>query len=98
MLYLIATLNIQPGSLDAVLAAARPCIEATRKETGCISYDLHVDVDDDTRLVFVERWEDRAALEGHFNAPHLKTWRDTGGKYFTSTKIEIIEDGKVEVL
>lgn len=98
MLYVIATLTIQPGSLDKVVAAARPCIEATRKEPGCISYDLNMDVTDNTRLVFVERWKDRAALEAHFNAPHVQTWREAGAPLITARKAEIIEDGKVQVL
>lgn len=98
MIHLIATLTIQPGSLAAVTEAAKPCLEATRKEDGCMSYDLHVDVTDDTRLVFVERWENRAALDAHFKTPHLQVWREAGSQYFTSRNIEIIEDGKVEHL
>ncbi len=98
MIHLIATLTIKPGSLAAVTEAVHPCLEATRAEAGCISYDLHVDVSDDTRLVFVERWENRAALDAHFQTPHLQAWREAGGQYFTSRNIEIIEDGRVEVL
>ena len=98
MLFVIATIQIKPGTLDAVIAAATPCIEGTRKEEGCISYDLNVAVDDDTKLVFVERWESRAALKAHFTAPHLVAWRDAGAPYTVARKVEIIEDGKVEVL
>ncbi len=98
MIHLIATLTIEPGSLAAVTAAVQPCLKATREEEGCISYDLFVDVNDETRLVFVERWKDRAALDAHFKTPHLKAWREAGGRYFTSRKIEIISDGKVETL
>ncbi len=98
MIHLIATLTIRPGSFAAVIEAAKPCLEATRAEAGCISYDLHVDVADDTRLVFIERWENRAALEAHFKAPHLKAWREAGSEYFMAREIEIIEDGTVEVL
>ncbi len=98
MLYLIATLTIKPGTLNHVVAAAKPCLAATREEPGCVSYDLHVDVTDDTKLVFVERWKDRAALDAHFKTPHLEAWRQAGGPYMVGRKIEIIEDGKVEVL
>ena len=98
MIHLIATLTIKPGSLAAVTEAVQPCLKATRAEEGCISYDLHVDVNDDTRLVFVERWKDRAALNAHFHAPHLKAWREAGGQYFTSRHIEIVTDGEVQVL
>ncbi len=98
MLHLIAELTIQPGSLAKVIEAARPCIAATKAEDGCISYDLHVDVTDDTKVVFVERWRDRAALEAHFKTPHLQAWREVGSQFVTGRKIEIIEGGKIETL
>ena len=97
MLYLIATLKIKPGSMPAILEAVKPCIEATRKEKGCISYDLHQSVSDENQLVFVERWTDKASLEAHFKEPHLIAWRDAGSQYFLDRKIEIIENGDVEI-
>lgn len=97
MLYLIATLKIKPGSIDAIKKAVAPCIEATRKENGCISYDLHQSITDEDTLVFVERWNDKAALEAHFHTPHLIAWRDAGGQYFLDRKIEIIENADVEI-
>ncbi|MCX7324038.1 MAG: putative quinol monooxygenase [Hyphomicrobiales bacterium] len=98
MIYLIATLRIKPGSLAAVTAAVTPCLEATRKEAGCISYDLHADVTDPEALVFVERWETREALTAHFGTPHLQAWREAGGPHIVSRKIEIIHPDRVETL
>lgn len=100
MIYLVATLTIKPGSLPDFIDAARTCIEATRQEPGCISYDLHQSQTDENTLVFVERWEDQASLDGHFNAEHFKVWREAGGPYFLSRKIEIVEidADKVKVL
>ncbi|MGB7287628.1 MAG: putative quinol monooxygenase [Salaquimonas sp.] len=97
MLFLIATLKIKPGSLPEILKAVAPCIEATRKEAGCLSYDLHQSVTDPETLVFVERWENKASLENHFTEPHLIAWRDAGGQYFLDRKIEIIENAAVEI-
>ncbi len=97
MIFLIATLTIKPGSLDAIRKAVQPCIEATRKEEGCISYSLHQNMSDENELVFVERWETRAALEAHFTQPHLIAWREAGEQYFLNRKIEIIEPETVDV-
>ena len=95
MIYLIATLKIKRGSLPEILKGVAPCLEATRKEPGNISYDLHQSVSDENTLVFVERWEDRPALEAHFETPHLIAWREVGEKYFLDRKIEIIEPANV---
>ena len=98
MIYIIATLTIKPGSLDEVLALAMPCIEGTRKEAGCISYDLHQSLTDENVLVFVERWKDMAAIEAHFVEPHLVAWRDAGAPFITNKKIEIINPETVKEL
>jgi len=96
MIYLIATLKIKPGSLPAIKEAVMACIEGTRKETGCISYDLHHSLTDENTLVFVERWKDRAALDNHFTEPHFLAWREVGGQYFEGRTIEVIHPDKVE--
>lgn len=97
MVHLIATLKIKPGSLPAIRKAVQPCIEATRKEKGCISYDLHQSITDENTLVFVERWTDKAALNAHFETPHLIAWREAGGPHFLDRKIEIIENADIEI-
>ncbi len=96
MIYVIASLRIRPGTLAEVIAAATPCLTATRKEAGCLSYDLSVDVADPQALVFVERWESRAALAAHFEAPHLIAWREAGSRFITDRSVEIIHAGEVE--
>lgn len=98
MIHVIATLRIMPGSLDAVVAAATPCITATREEAGCRRYDLLVDVLDDTRVTFVEAWESRAALEAHFASLHIAEWRAGLAPYLASASIEIIHPERVETL
>lgn len=98
MIHLIATLHIREGTLDEVLSLARPCIEATRREDGCLLYDLHQSLTEPTKLAFVEKWRDRTALERHFNEPHLIAWRDAGAPFITAKSIEIISGGDVETL
>lgn len=98
MIYVIATNRIKPGMRDKVLELARPCIEATRKEPGVIFYDAHFSVSDENMLVFVECWQDRAALEAHFRQPHLKTWREARAPYIDGAQVEIIAAEHVERL
>jgi quinol monooxygenase YgiN len=98
MIYVIATMNIKPGSRETLLEAAKPCIAGTRKEAGCISYDLNASLTDPNVLVFVERWETREHLGAHFNAEHLKAWRKAGADHVVSRTVEIITASGVEKL
>src|SRR5205807_9899244 len=47
-------------------------IEPTRKESGCISYELLQNRDDPTDFTFVEEWETDAAFENHAASDHIK--------------------------
>jgi quinol monooxygenase YgiN len=59
----------RPETLDEILAASLEHVRRSRAEPGCISHAVHRDVEDENRLVFFERWADRAALDDHFRVP-----------------------------
>ena len=69
MILVIGDVRIREDSLDAAIALSREHVERSRHEPGCISHDVHQHVDDTHRLVFVERWADRAAIDAHFAVP-----------------------------
>lgn len=46
-------------------------IQETRKEEGCISYDLCEDMDNPNILTFIEKWEDKQALDLHMKTVHF---------------------------
>jgi quinol monooxygenase YgiN len=45
----------------------------SRGEKGCLLHAVHRDLEEPTRLVFVEEWEDRLSLDAHFS---LRSSRD----------------------
>ncbi|SNZ19525.1 Quinol monooxygenase YgiN [Cohaesibacter gelatinilyticus] len=96
MVHLIATLKIKPGSIEALLSAAAPCIEATRKEQGCISYDLYRSTTDPNTLVFVEVWKSREALTLHFATEHLLKWKEQSVPHIVKRSAKIINSGEIE--
>ena len=95
---MLAHLKVKPGTRDACMQAAKPCITATQAEKGCISYELFASSTDPEGLVFVERWDTREALTAHMKAPHLKAWREAGSAFIVSRKIEIIKSESVETM
>jgi quinol monooxygenase YgiN len=44
-------------------------VHRSRAEPGCISHEVSVDCENPLRLLFFERWADRAALDAHFKVP-----------------------------
>ena len=99
MLYVIATASVKPQKREDFKRGAAVCIAETRKEDGCLLYDLHESITDPTRFVFVEQWTSREALGSHGRAPHMKEWRKVVGDCAAApTKIEIITPGNIETL
>jgi quinol monooxygenase YgiN len=50
-------------------------VPPTHAEDGCITFALHRDLADPDRLVLVERWSGREALDRHLAADHLAAFR-----------------------
>ncbi|WP_187969762.1 putative quinol monooxygenase [Aquibium microcysteis] len=96
MIYVVATLTIKPGSLEALRAPAAACIAETVKENGCIAYELFESLSDPQKLIFVEKWETREDLTAHSKQPHLAVWREASGPHLVSRTIEIVHPDKVE--
>ena len=53
------------------VAAAAACVAATRQEAGCLAYDFFESVTAPGEYVTVEHWQDDAALDAHFQTPHV---------------------------
>jgi quinol monooxygenase YgiN len=58
-------------------------IEPTRKESGCISYELYQDTTNPGRFTFIEEWESQNHLDIHLKTPHLVAAGEAFGKIVT---------------
>ena len=63
------SIQARPELIDELLALSLEHVRRSRGEPGCLSHAVHRDVEDPLRLVFVEEWTDRAALQAHFAVP-----------------------------
>jgi quinol monooxygenase YgiN len=71
----IAHLHAAEGNEAIVRAALESFVEPTRKEAGCLRYDLFQDVSDSLKFTFIEEWESPEALEAHSNSAHIAAGR-----------------------
>lgn len=71
MLVVIATVKAKAGKEHELAEVLRKFLTPTRREAGCIQYDLHVDREDPGSFAFYERWADEAALNAHLQTPHI---------------------------
>lgn len=71
----VAIVTAVEGKSEQAEALIRTIIPPTHAEEGCIAFALHRDLDDLHKLVLVERWSDREALERHLATDHLAAFR-----------------------
>lgn len=54
----------------------RALLEPTRKEPGCLVYELHGDPENPGKFMFYEKFKSQAALDLHVSSPHFKKFLD----------------------
>jgi quinol monooxygenase YgiN len=69
MIIVTGTLHARPDTVAELLALSREHVARSRTEPGCLEHGVAVDADDPLRLVFFERWADRAAIGAHLALP-----------------------------
>ena len=67
-----ATFQARPGKEVQLRAALIGLLAPTRKEVGCVNYDLHQSPEDSAKFLFHENWTNKAALDAHLQSAHVK--------------------------
>jgi quinol monooxygenase YgiN len=71
---LIARLKVKDDKVEEAKAAALAIVAGSRTEEGCINYDVHQAIDDETVFVWNETWADKTALDEHFEKDYFKVF------------------------
>nr|WP_300711536.1 aminoacyl-tRNA hydrolase [uncultured Brachyspira sp.] len=72
MIKIVAKNIVKEENKSKFIEAAKELIIKSRKEEGCISYNLYESVDGKC-LTFIEEWKDEKAVEMHNNSEHFKS-------------------------
>lgn len=62
----------RPGKESELRDALTEVLAPTRKEDGCLFYDLHVAADDPSKFLFHESWVSQAHHHAHDQTPHIQ--------------------------
>jgi len=65
---------VKQDFIDAVKTEMIKLIVPSRKESGCIEYNLHQDNVNPAVFLFYETWENASSFEKHTNTDHYKTY------------------------
>ncbi|APA85146.1 antibiotic biosynthesis monooxygenase [Paraburkholderia sprentiae WSM5005] len=80
----------KPGHEESLREALEGIVEPTRNEEGVLQYDLHRDVQEPRRFVFVERWESQDALAAHAKSAHIQTYKKAAADWIEHAEIRVV--------
>lgn len=62
---LVVTINAAPGKGAEFAAAFKPRCEESRKDAGCLEFELFQSIFDPDKFTLIELWESQADLDAH---------------------------------
>ena len=74
-LIIAGVVRTPPENLEAFRPHMLAMLAASRAEEGCLEYAYAEDVADPGLIRVFEVWRDQAALDAHFQTPHMAEWR-----------------------
>jgi quinol monooxygenase YgiN len=72
-LTVIAQFKAKPGKESQVRQLLLSLLAPSRKDAGCLNYDLHQALDNPVLFLFHETWASKVHLDAHLEKPDLQT-------------------------
>nr|WP_321292079.1 putative quinol monooxygenase [uncultured Trichococcus sp.] len=76
MILINAEFYIKPEQKQQFLTEVTSLIKESRKEKGCIAYQLYQAIANEHDYVMIEKWESQQAIESHNEEPHLQEFAE----------------------
>lgn len=80
------TVRVPPKNLERFKPHMQAMLTASRAEDGCLEYSYAVDVAEPGLIRIFEAWRDQAAIDAHFQTPHMAAWRSRWPEFGVSDR------------
>ena len=78
---IVARIRAKQGCEQKLRQALLVMIPPTRKEKGCMNYDMYQDQTDSGLFFFYENWASSEDLDNHLGSAHIKAFAETASDY-----------------
>jgi quinol monooxygenase YgiN len=75
MIVVTGKVAIKPEKREEAIRATTRMAEASRAESGCISYGFFSSLEEPDMVIAFEEWESEEALKFHFQTEHMKEFQ-----------------------
>jgi quinol monooxygenase YgiN len=87
MVPVVALIKAKVGMEKTLETILKGLVAPTRKESGCLRYDLHRDQADPRMFVFVENWKSVPDLQAHLSSAHIAAGMERKAELIESLEI-----------
>lgn len=85
MIVVVARASTDASRRAELIRVSERVAVASRAEAGCLGYRIYEETERANEFVFIEEWEDEAALQAHFATPHIAEFMGSIMATVTST-------------
>lgn len=78
---LFARVKVSADKVEETKQAALKIIAPSRAEDGCVNYDVHQSIEDETVFFWHETWKSKAAIDEHFATPFFGEFFQTVNEF-----------------
>ena len=90
-LNIVATIIVNPEFQDDVQPIFKKLVEGSRKEPGCIRYELNQSIDNPCIYVVIESWQSKQAIDFHNAQPHFVEFANFAKTHVDRLQISIVK-------
>jgi quinol monooxygenase YgiN len=76
MIIVKGTIPLNREDREEAVALIREMADSSRRESGCLAYEVYLSVDDPDTVVLWQQWRSLDALEAHFASEHVDAFLD----------------------
>lgn len=90
MYIVIVHSRIQPGHVERFREVTLENVEASRREEGCVRFDVLQQADDPTRFTFIEMFKSKEDGAKHLETRHFKKWLEEAPPLMAEPRTRVI--------
>ncbi|GHV03500.1 antibiotic biosynthesis monooxygenase [Campylobacterota bacterium] len=90
-LKIVAAIAVKQQFQNEIVEALKTVVDATRKEAGNVSYDLHQDLTNPLKYTILEVWKSQAAIDEHNESAHFKAFVAAIDGKIDSLSVDVIK-------
>lgn len=98
MIIVLGSITVRDNCIAEAMQLSQEHVARSRAEPGCIAHAVHLDSENPSRLVFVEKWASPADLALHFQVPASNQFVKALSALATSApNMEVFEASSVQL-